>query len=123
MSSADERDVAEELKQLEKEYSSVPKNRKIVGRGPKAIREHLRMASAAKKQLTIRLDADIIERFKDLAGPEGSYQTLMNRALHEWLEAQSIGGLLESKIQRLEIAIRHQQTAGFVLKNQDPSSG
>jgi hypothetical protein len=29
----------------------------------------------------------IVAIFKELAGEEGSYQTLINRALHEWLAA------------------------------------
>lgn len=115
-----DKEISNELDQLEAEYSSVPENRTFIGRGPKAIREHLRLASAPKKQLTIRLDADIVERFKDLAGEDGSYQTLMNRALHEWLEAQSIGELLDSQIQRLETAIRRQETKELVLPTRDP---
>lgn len=118
-----EQEVAEELDRLEEEYRTVPENRQIIGRGPEAIREHLRMAAEAKKQLTIRLDADIIERFKELAGVDGSYQTLINRALQEWLEGKSINALIEPQIKRLERAIAYQDRRGFMLQDQDPDDG
>ena len=45
-----------------------------------------------KKQLTLRLDADLIDWFKHDAGGEGGkargYQTRINRALREYVTAQ-----------------------------------
>lgn len=93
--------VREDLERLEDLARQVPDDRETLGRGPDALRDHLRHAAQRKKQLTIRLDRDIVERFKELAGPDGSYQTLMNRALHEWLEAQSVSGLLRAEIKDL----------------------
>lgn len=93
--------VGEELEMLEQEYKKVPDERKTSGRGPEVLREQLKQAAQRKTQLTMRLDADIVERFKELSGPEGSYQTLMNRALHEWLEAQSVGRLLQPQLEVL----------------------
>ncbi len=100
-SERDERDGTgeDELAALEKEARNVPEDRQSYGRGPEVLREHLEEAARRKKQLTIRLDRDIVTRFKQLAGPEGSYQTLMNRALHDWLEAQSVKELLRGELQ------------------------
>lgn len=112
--------LSDELDRLEEEYRPVPEDRRIIGRGPDAIRNQLRKAAERKKQLTMRLDADIVERFKELSGPDGSYQTLMNRALHEWLEAQSIGGLLESKMRRLDEAIEQLEMHRVIVQDQEP---
>lgn len=96
----------DEMDALEEEYREVPEKREPLGRGPEVLRDQLRQAARRKKQLTIRLDADIVERFKALAGPDGSYQTLINRALHEWLEARSVGRLLRSEIEDLAELVR-----------------
>ena len=48
------------------------------------------------------MDVDVVERLKALAGPQGSYQSLMNRALVQWCDVQEEGGLLEQKLKRLE---------------------
>ena len=88
------------------EYRDVPEERNTIGRGREALRERLQQAAQRKQQVTIRLDADIVERFKQLAGPDGSYQTLINRALHEWLEAQSVGGLLRAELEELRALVR-----------------
>jgi len=94
--------TTEELDRLEAEYKDIcPDEDRVFVTGAEQ-KKRLRMAAEAKKQLTIRLDTDIVERFKHLSGPDGSYQTLINRALHEWLEAKSISALLEPSIQRLE---------------------
>ena len=44
-----------------------------------------------KVRITIRLDADIIEHFKDLVHKAGggNYQTLINEALHEYIHRRS----------------------------------
>ena len=99
----------EELDQLEEDARQIPEERKALGRGPEVLRMHLKEAAQRKKQLTIRLDVDIVERFRELAGPDGSYQTLMNRALHEWLEAQSVGMLLRSEIEELAGLVREMK--------------
>ena len=77
------------------------------------MRQRLTQAAQRKKQLTMRLDRDIVARFKELAGPDGSYQTLMNRALHEWLEAQSVGRLLERPLEELHQAIAELRAGGL----------
>lgn len=97
-----ESDELDELDELEERARQVPEHRESLGRGPEVLREHLEQAAQRKKQLTMRVDRDIVARFKELAGPDGSYQTLMNRALHEWLEARSVSGLLEAEIKALD---------------------
>lgn len=105
MSSKDDSNARED-------YREVPEERETIGRGPEALRKRLEQAAERKQQVTIRLDADIVERFKQLAGPDGSYQSLINRALHEWLEAQSVGRLLRTELDELKAAIRELKVEG-----------
>ena len=43
-----------------------------------------------KERITIRLDADILEHFRDAVDRAGggNYQTLINRALREYIESE-----------------------------------
>ena len=43
-----------------------------------------------KKQLTLRLDADLIDWFKSHAKGEEGYQTSINRALREFVEGRGV---------------------------------
>lgn len=73
-------------------------------RGSHHLKQRLQEAkkkAKKKKAISVRLDEDVVDELKRLAG-EGSYQSLMNRALIEWCEAQHTGGLLKEQIQRLE---------------------
>ena len=73
-------------------------------RGSEHLKQRLQQAKKKaknKKAISVRLDEDVVYELKRLAG-EGSYQSLMNRALIEWCEAQHTGGLLKEQIQRLE---------------------
>jgi uncharacterized protein (DUF4415 family) len=90
----------EELDELEATARQVPGDLAGLERGPEAFRKRMREAAARKQQVTIRLDADIVSSFKQLAG-DGSYQALINRALHEWLDAKSVRGLLEEAIEKI----------------------
>lgn len=54
-----------------------------------------------KKKLSIRLDTDVVERFKELSGEGSGYQSLINKALREWLDAQSVHELLKEKLPEL----------------------
>ncbi len=56
--------------------------------------------SMAKQRITIRLDQDVLEEFKHMANEEG-YQTLINQALRQWLEAQSVKELLRQDLPSL----------------------
>jgi uncharacterized protein (DUF4415 family) len=52
----------------------------------------------AKTRITIRVDAEIVEQFKQMV-PEGrGYQSLINQALHDWLAAQSVKALLKEEL-------------------------
>ena len=54
----------------------------------------------AKERITIRLDPDIIQWFRDQVKGGGNYQTLINEALREHIERQS-GADLESTLRRV----------------------
>ena len=65
-------------------------------RGP----EHLRakMKAASKKLISIRMDEDIIDRLKELAGDDGSYQRLLNQAVREWLDGRRMEDVLRQAL-------------------------
>ena len=42
---------------------------------------------AVKQQLTLRIDADVVAWFKSHTTPEEGYQTRINRALREYVQA------------------------------------
>lgn len=91
-------DEERELEEIEVRARELPENIQVYERGPAAFRERMRQAAQRKEQITIRLDADTVSAFKTLAGPDGSYQSLINRALREWLDAKSVHGLVEGAI-------------------------
>ncbi len=49
----------------------------------------------AKSKITIRIDSDILDQFKEMVPDGQGYQRLMNQALREWLEAQGIKALIQ----------------------------
>jgi uncharacterized protein (DUF4415 family) len=51
---------------------------------------------AGKTRITIRLDDDIIDWFRQTADQSGggNYQTMINQALHEYIDRQSLEDLL-----------------------------
>jgi uncharacterized protein (DUF4415 family) len=55
---------------------------------------------SAKERITIRLDPDIIQWFRDRVKGGGNYQTLINEALREHIERQS-GADLETTLRRV----------------------
>jgi uncharacterized protein (DUF4415 family) len=97
MSDAEKR----ELEELEEAARETSLDEIETEQGYEAFRERMREAAERKQQVTIRLDADIVATFKELAGEEGSYQTLINRALHEWLEARSVRGLVAEAVDEI----------------------
>jgi uncharacterized protein (DUF4415 family) len=55
--------------------------------------------AVAKERITIRIDQDVLERFKDLS-PEGQgYQSLINEALREWLSARGVKELIREELE------------------------
>jgi uncharacterized protein (DUF4415 family) len=65
------------------------------------------IVKTAKERITIRLDPDIIEWFRDRARGGGNYQSLINEALREHIERQR-GTDLESMLRRV---LREELTA------------
>lgn len=55
----------------------------------------------AKSKITIRIDTDIIEQFKQMVPDGQGYQRLMNQALREWLLAQGITELVREELKAL----------------------
>ena len=60
-----------------------------------------RAAATLKQRITIRVDEDILEEFRELAGEDGNYQTLINHALRQWLEARGLKELLREELPSL----------------------
>lgn len=58
------------------------------------------IVKTAKERITIRLDPDIIERFRDRVRGGGNYQTPINEALREHIARKS-GADLESTLRRV----------------------
>ncbi len=81
-------------------------------RGPQERR--MRHAGTKKERVTIRLDSDIVESFKDLTGEVRGkgYQTLVNQALREWLLARGVHELMREEIRR---ALREELVRGDVV--------
>lgn len=52
---------------------------------------------AGKTRITIRVDDDVLDWFRREAG-EGSYQTLINRALHDYIRQHDLEVLLRRVI-------------------------
>jgi len=66
----------------------------LIRRGDAMRHRQRRKELATKHRITIRIDQDILERFKALT-PEGrGYQRLINQALREWLTARDAKTLI-----------------------------
>ena len=78
------------------------KNTKRGSQHLKARIEEARKMAKKKKMISVRIDEDVLDTLKSLAGEDGSYQSLLNRALIEWCEAQHTAGLLQEQLERLE---------------------
>jgi len=100
-----------ELEELEQAARETSLDDLETERGYEAFRERMREAAERKTQVTIRLDADTVAAFKKLAGPDGSYQTLINRALHEWLEARSVRGLVAEAVETIVARVTERDKA------------
>ena len=62
---------------------------------------HAERREVAKQNLTIRIEADILEQCKHMI-PEGQgYQRLINHALREWLAAQGAIAFVREELQAL----------------------
>ena len=73
-----------------------------------------RKAAQQKQRITIRVDGDVLDEFKELAGDDGNYQTLINIALRQWLEAQGLKELLKKDLPGLVQEAVKTAKAGWV---------
>ncbi|MCZ6679204.1 MAG: BrnA antitoxin family protein [Candidatus Poribacteria bacterium] len=51
-----------------------------------------------KTRITIRVDAEIVEQFKQMVPHGRGYQSLINQALQEWLAARGVKELLKEEL-------------------------
>ena len=82
-----------------KEYSSTHAPNPAEVRRGRAAREERR--SGTKQRITIRLDEDIVDEFKEIAQDGPGYQALINRALREWLSARDVKELIRGDLREL----------------------
>jgi uncharacterized protein (DUF4415 family) len=57
--------------------------------------------AVAKSKITIRIDTDIVEQFKQMVADGQGYQRLMNQALREWLMARGVTELVREELHTL----------------------
>jgi len=67
-------------------------------RGPAA--RHQRRATA-KGRITIWIDHEVLDQFKQLVPDGQGYQRLINQALREWLTAQGVKELVRESLQEM----------------------
>jgi uncharacterized protein (DUF4415 family) len=63
--------------------------------GPEARQQRQEMA---KSKITIRIDPDILEKFKQMVPDGQGYQRLINQALREWLMARDIQDVVRQEL-------------------------
>ena len=56
---------------------------------------------AAKGRITIWIDHEVLEQFKQLVPAGQGYQSLINQALREWLAARSVKELVREALQEM----------------------
>ena len=123
--SKQESQVEKELREMyEAGMASRPEPGREYPRGPirEQLKERAKKKAANKRQVTARFDAEVVERYQELAG-DGSYQRLMNQALREWLEKEQLEDVVR-RVLREELF----EMASFFLSKRDeasppPSSG
>ena len=71
--------------------SNPPKQGKLLGKKDREARR------AGRLKRMIRLDAELIEEFKKMAGERG-YESLMEQALRAWLINQGVTDLLRAEL-------------------------
>lgn len=70
--------------------------------GPEARRQRRDMA---KSKITIRIDPDILEQFKQMVPDGQGYQRLINHALREWLMARDIQDVVRRELSTMTAQI------------------
>jgi len=56
-----------------------------------------RKQEVKKRRITIRLDEEVLEAFREMA-PEGGYQKLINEALKEWLLSEGVKEVVREEL-------------------------
>jgi uncharacterized protein (DUF4415 family) len=75
-----------------------PPDAEQIQRGPEARQKGREMA---KSKITIRIDPDILEQFKQMV-PEGQgYQRLINQALREWLMTRDMRDVVRQELRAM----------------------
>lgn len=69
-----------------------------IQRGPQARQKR---RETAKSRITIRIDTEVIEQFKQLVPAGQGYQSLINHALREWLVAQGVKELVRDELKEM----------------------
>lgn len=60
-------------------------------------RERVAKLAATKEQVSMRLDRDLLDAYRELA-QGGSYQQLIQHALRQWLEAQNLTAMVREEL-------------------------
>lgn len=66
--------------------------------GPQA---RQRRREPAKSRITIRIDTDVLDQFKQMVPDGQGYQSLINQALREWLIAQGVKELVQGELKEI----------------------
>jgi hypothetical protein len=66
---------------------------------------------AALMRLAVRIDADLLNQFRQLVSEGRSCERLVNQALREWLSAKGIMDLIRTEIQQ---AVQQSLSSGHV---------
>ena len=75
-----------------------PPDAEQIRRGSEARQKRREMA---KSKITIRIDSDVLEQFKQMV-PEGQgYQRLINQALREWLMTRDLRDVVREELRTM----------------------
>lgn len=87
-------------KDKERDYQTDIANANITRKNSSGAKERAerRKMSSLKTKITIRLDSEILDEFKELSLDGKGYQNLINQALKEWLSAQGVKELLREEL-------------------------
>ena len=58
-------------------------------------------SEVSKQRITIRIDDEILEQFKQLVPSGRGYQSLINHALREWLAARGVKELVREELREV----------------------
>ena len=70
----------------------------LIKRGPHARQRRL---ETAKSRITIKIDTEVTEQFKELVPSGQGYQSLINHALREGLVAQAVKELVRAQLKEM----------------------